>query len=163
MSECPTRFKRYPTSKHTGYDACNCVQIASYDMGKQDCCGSSAGGSSTSVSVRNCNDYKRLPYNATGEIRTNPYEDLSTLYNSIKTPGSRLNGIRLKCNTNYDPFQGTFVDLWNGFIEVGLGGMIADICYEKKDRMNPGFLPAEAKQTLYPDNCECTEDTNPAA
>ena len=140
MGECVIQFKRYPVSKQTGYSGCGCTGIDSYVIPALDC---------------SSNNYMKLPYSAMGEVRNQAYEDISGLYNNINTNGTRLNNIKDICNVNYDPFLGVFVDMYTGFGESGLSAFISDSCYGKRDKMLPGFLPANIKQTLFPDDCEC--------
>jgi hypothetical protein len=148
MGECQEHFSRYPVTCHTGYSGCACTGIGVYSIDPMDC---DPGG---------VNNWLKLPQLAKGEVRNTPYENLSALYGDIASPGAssstRLNTLREQCGVEYDPFDGVSFDLYAGFSESGLGGLIEDDCYTTpQQKYTPGFLPAIMKRKLPPDDCSC--------
>lgn len=104
-----------------GYDGVTgfaCIGIPIPDIESPDCTG---------------NKYKKLPMVFYGGMNDIPWEDLDSVF-------AQLEPIKNMCDLDYDPFYGFFMDLYNLFLDAGMGHIIADDCYEPPDMYSPGYM-----------------------
>ena len=93
----------------TGYLVYACIGISRYVIDPIDCMG---------------NLYKQLPPLATGPISDFPWLNMDAVADDV-----RLHAMVMACNVDFDPFEGTAIDLYRAFLDDGLGGYIEDLCY----------------------------------
>ncbi len=126
VMECKTQLTRIEEDR-IGYTGYTCLGRAEYVIASMDCSG---------------NKWKQLPPRALGAVSDAVFENISALYELIRTQGSRLNEYYDVCDLNFDPFTGDFVDLYTGFIEAGLSALIPELCYALDGEHVPGYTPA---------------------
>ena len=80
-------------------------------------------------------DYGKIPPTTEGCVVNVEYEDLSALEKDV-----RLDTLSKACDISYDPFKGSPIDLYRGFIENGLGSHIPSLCYDSDDIDPDGIL-----------------------
>jgi hypothetical protein len=86
------------------------------------------------------NKYKQLPPRSRATVTNVPSNELH--YRAI----SRLQGdwwlqqIVDSCDQDFDPFDGTFVDLYTAFIRRGIGNIIKIECFESDESYEKGYL-----------------------
>ena len=81
------------------------------------------------------NKYKKLPALLKGSVSDEDYENLSAIESD-----PNFIALRAACDINYDPFTGTFVDMYQMYVDQGLGAILADLCYESPDIYTPGYM-----------------------
>ena len=85
-----------------------------------------------------------------GAITNADYQNLLQLTLDIQDNSSAIHGRIANCPTDYDPFEGQKTDLLQGFIDAGLGGLIAEDCYDSpKSRFDQGFLDPVPNVSTY--------------
>ena len=75
-----------------------------------------------------CSDYLDIPGYSDDTVTDAAWEDLSAV-----TGDSRLLAIPELCGIEFDPFEGTVVDLYQAFLDNGMGSVIEDDCYPAGD------------------------------
>lgn len=141
-------MNRIPKNR-IGYIDYTCTGIPIYTVGSMDCTG---------------NKFLRLPPKMNGAISDYTFEELAPLVIDIQTVGSRLRTALTTCPTNFDPFNGTFVDLLRGFIDNSLSTYLDfTSCYNTpSSRFETGFInPIPKKSIAFSDGGVCQDDCTP--
>lgn len=83
------------------------------------------------------NQYAKLPAQAEGAVSDNVYENLSPIDNN-----ERYIILNNSCDLFFDPFKGTFIDLYQAYLDEDLEDFIEDDCYANpEDKYEPGYSP----------------------
>jgi len=114
-----------------GYLAYACIGVPQYAIDPVDCAG---------------NRYKQLPPLAIGPISDFPWLDMGAV-----AADSRLHAMVMACNVDFDPFEGTEVDLRLALLDHGFSSLLPDTCYEADGRYATGFTNPHP---FFPD-CGC--------
>ena len=102
------------------------------------------------------NFYELLPPNITGSQTNASYEDLSALETD-----PTLEAIHEACDLSFNPFTGTFIDMYQRFIDNTLDHYIADDCYETTTSVyGQGFLGPKPMTGVTGD-CGCGNTVAP--
>lgn len=100
-----------------GYAWYTCIGIATHVIPVIDCAGP--------------NHYRKLPIIVRGGVSDRAWENASPIDDD-----PRLRGYATSCGLDFDPFSGVQVDLYQAFLDDGLGGLIEDGC---TDEYTTGF------------------------